>query len=88
MNPITALVIALAGSLLYAFSLTLDAGLVWLGLLVIVALYEVWALTHHGVGAKTLSEWVWAEDTRHRWFRYVVMGSCGLLMWHFFYGPR
>jgi hypothetical protein len=60
------------------------AGLAWLVLLLLVGSYEAYA-TFSSTTAYTLSEWVWVVDATHRWFRYVVLGLVGLLMWHFFW---
>lgn len=84
MNTVTAVAVAIVGLLAYLFSLNPSAGFVWLGLLLLVGVYEGWAVMRNG---QTMSEWVWTQDRGHRWFRYVVMGLTGLLMWHFF-GPR
>lgn len=61
------------------------AGLAWLLGLLIITIYEFWALASHGV---TLSEWVWTFSDNHSWFRWVVTGGLLVLIYHFFFRVR
>jgi hypothetical protein len=57
------------------------AGYVWLVMLSVAAVWEAYAI---GQKKQTLSQWVWQQDRRFPWFRYVVSGFMVLLLWHFF----
>lgn len=62
------------------------AGLAWLAFLLAILGYEVYALRDPAI--PTLSAWVWRTDAALPWFRYVVLGGVGVLMWHFFWQKR
>lgn len=62
------------------------AGLAWLAFLLGILAYEVWAIRVEDI--PTLSAWVWRVDARLPWFRYAVLGSMAVLMYHFFGKPR
>lgn len=59
----------------------ITAGRIWLLIVLIAVVFEVYAGSAH---QQTLSQWVWMVDAKYGWFRYVVLGFVGLLMVHFF----
>lgn len=58
-------------------------GWVFATVLIVVIVYEVWAVkTHH----PTISQWTKRTFGRYRWWRPVAMGVIGLTLWHLFFG--
>lgn len=59
------------------------AGLAWVVFLLGILGYEIWALKDPAI--PTLSAWVWRTDAAVPWFKFVVLGAVGYLMYHFFW---
>ncbi len=57
------------------------AGLWWLGALIALVVFD---LVRSAQRKPTLSQWVWAQDRRYPWFRWVVLAGFAALMLHFF----
>jgi hypothetical protein len=59
------------------------AGWVLAAALLIVIVYDVWAVaTHH----KTISQWTKGKFSGHRWWRVLGMTVIGLTLAHLFFG--
>jgi len=58
-------------------------GFAWLGFLLGVLVYEIYALKDEHI--PTLSAWVWRADASYPWFKWTVLAGVAYLMYHFFW---
>lgn len=63
--------------------MTDSVGLLWLLLLLEVGVIDV---VLHGLGAPTLSQWLWRQHRKHWWSRWLLLGALVVLTCHLVWG--